>query len=358
MKRVLIAMSGGVDSSVAAYLLLQQGYDCAGATMKLFENADVVPQKKTCCSLDDVHDAKSVAHALGIAHYTFNFAQEFKQQVIEKFVRAYQNGETPNPCIDCNRFLKFEKLLARANQLDMSYIATGHYARVEQNTDGRYLLRKAIDESKDQSYVLCFMTQKQLAATLFPLGGLTKSDSRAIAHAQGFSNAAKADSQDICFVPSGDYGTFLEQFTGQPLCPGDFIDPQGQVLGRHRGTPRYTIGQRKGLGLALPRPGYVCEINPAANTVTVGDQSRLFGTTLIARDINLIMYPQLDRPLRCKAKVRYRQEEQPATVEQLDEHTLRVTFDEPQRAITSGQAVALYDDEYVIGGGVIAQAGV
>lgn len=353
--KALIAMSGGVDSSVAAYLMKEQGYDCMGATMKLFHNEGIgLPRERSCCSLEDVEDARCVARALHIPFHVFNFSGRFEQDVIQRFITAYENGMTPNPCIDCNRYLKFDKLYRRAKELGYDFIVTGHYARIEKDSrSGRYLLKKAVDNSKDQSYVLYSLSQEQLAHTLFPLGGMTKSEVRAIAAAQGFLNAQKHDSQDICFVPNGDYAAFIENHTAKQYPEGDFIDRDGNVLGRHRGIIRYTIGQRKGLGLSFPEPMYVCAINPSDNTVTLGTESELRSQTVTAREINLISVPYLTGPLRVKAKIRYQQTEQWATVTQPDEDTLQVEFDEPQRAVTRGQSVVLYDGDTVVGGGTI-----
>lgn len=354
-KKALIAMSGGVDSSVAAFLMKEQGYECIGATMKLYQNDDIVINKEhTCCSLDDVEDARAVAHSMGMDHYVMNFKEHFKEQVMDKFVHCYECGITPNPCIDCNRYLKFEYLYQRAQELGMDYVVTGHYAQIVQDeTTGRYLLKKAVDASKDQSYVLYSLTQDQLAHTQFPLGGMPKSETRAIAEAHGFVNAKKHDSQDICFVPDGDYVGFMERYTGKYYPDGDFVDLDGRVVGRHRGAVRYTCGQRKGLGLALGAPVYVCGKDMEKNTVTVGPESALFTTTLVAGDFNWISIPALTGPMHIKAKARYRQTEQPATVRPLDNGLVQVVFDEPQRAITRGQAVVLYDGDVVVGGGTI-----
>lgn len=260
--KALIAMSGGVDSSVAALLTKEQGYDCIGCTMKLYQNEDAgISQGHTCCSLDDVADARSVAYSLGMPYYVFNFSRDFRKKIIDSFVCSYAHGRTPNPCIDCNRYMKFDKLFQRAEILDCDKIVTGHYARIEQR-DGQYVLKKALDSSKDQSYVLYTMTQEQLSKTLFPLGHLQKSDVRKAAQTQGFHNAAKPDSQDICFVPNGDYAHVIELHATHPVCPGNFIDKSGNVLGQHRGIIHYTIGQRKGLGLSFREPHYVCNINP------------------------------------------------------------------------------------------------
>ncbi|MBQ7922034.1 MAG: tRNA 2-thiouridine(34) synthase MnmA [Clostridia bacterium] len=353
--KAIIAMSGGVDSSVAACLMKQRGFDCIGVTMKLFANEDIgISREHSCCSLDDVEDARSVARMLGIPYYVFNFSDRFHEDVIARFISAYENGRTPNPCIDCNRYLKFDKLYHRAKELDRDFVVTGHYARIEQDTEtGRYLLKKAVDPAKDQSYVLYSLTQEQLAHTLFPLGSMTKPDVRKIAEEQGFINARKHDSQDICFVQNGSYADFIEEHTGRSYPAGNFVDRDGNILGRHRGIIRYTIGQRKGLGLALPEPMYVCAVNPSDNTVMLGKESELYTRELTAKDINLISLPFIEKPMRIKAKVRYRQPEMWAAVTQTDADTLRVEFDEPQRAVTAGQAVVLYDGDTVVGGGTI-----
>lgn len=348
-------MSGGVDSSVAAYLMKQKGYECIGVTMKLFANDDVgVSREHSCCSLDDVEDARSVAFSLGIPYYVFNFADRFREDVIDGFIDAYENGRTPNPCIDCNRYLKFEKLFHRAKELSYDYVVTGHYARIDYDGHtGRYLLKKAVDETKDQSYVLYAMTQEQLTHVQFPLGGMRKTEAREIAASQGFINAKKHDSQDICFVQNGKYSDFIEQFTGKNYPEGNFVDLDGNILGRHKGIIRYTVGQRKGLGIAFSRPLYVVKVDPVRNEVVLGDNEDLFTTTLTAKDINLISVASITEPMRVKAKVRYRHKEQWATVVQTDEDTIKVVFDEPQRAITAGQAVVLYDGDVVVGGGTI-----
>ena len=355
MKKAMIAMSGGVDSSVAAYMMNLQGYDCMGATMKLFQNDDVgISKEHSCCSLDDIEDARSVAYALGIPYYVFNFSDRFKEDVIRRFVSAYENGMTPNPCIDCNRYLKFDKMYLRAKELGYDYVVTGHYARIEKDSEsGRYLLKKAADLAKDQSYVLYALTQEQLAHTQFPLGDMAKPEVRKTAEEQGFINARKHDSQDICFVQNGSYADFIEKYTGKKYPEGNFIDCSGNCLGRHRGIICYTIGQRKGLELHFSEPMYVCAVGPIRNTVTLGKESELYSQILTAKDINLISVSSVNKPLRLKAKVRYRQPEQWATITQIDEDTLQVEFDEPQRAITKGQAVVLYDGDTVVGGGTI-----
>lgn len=356
-KRALIAMSGGVDSSVAALLTKEAGYDCIGATMKLYSNDDInTKETHTCCSLDDVQDARSVANALGMPFYVLNFSERFKDVVMDKFVRCYECGMTPNPCIDCNRHLKFETLYQRARELSCDFIVTGHYAIIEFNeATGRYNLKKSTNLAKDQSYVLYSLTQEQLAHTMFPLGGMDKQEVRELAEENSFINAAKHDSQDICFVPDGHYAEFIEEYTQKTYSEGDFVDTLGNILGTHKGVIRYTIGQRKGLGLSLKEPMYVKALDIENNRVILGRDEDLYSRELTARDINLISIPKIEGSMRVKAKVRYRHKEEWATVTQPDENTLKVVFDEPQRAITKGQALVMYDGDIVIGGGTITE---
>ena len=351
--KALIAMSGGVDSAVAAWLMQQAGWDCVGCTMKLYQNEDAgISGEHTCCALDDVEDARAVAYRMGIVHHVFNFSDTFREQVIDKFVASYLEGRTPNPCIDCNRYLKFARLYHRAKELGCDVIVTGHYARIEAES-GRWYLKKAMDAEKDQSYVLYHMTQDQLAHTRFPLGGLTKPETRAIAEAQGFVNARKPDSQDICFVPDGDYARVIEQRTALSPAPGDFVDAEGRVLGRHRGIIHYTVGQRRGLGLSFSEPYYVTAIDARANTVTLGPKSALFRRTVLARDFHWIAGEPPTGPIRCAAKIRYRHPEQPCLLTPLTDGSVRLDFDEPQRAVTPGQSAVVYDGDTVLGGGEI-----
>ena len=351
--KALIGMSGGVDSSVAAWLTQQAGFDCIGATMRLYANQAEEPES-SCCSLDDVEDARSVAHRLGMPFYVFNFTQDFRKNVMDTFVDAYEEGLTPNPCIECNRHLKFERFLHRAQELGCQYIVTGHYAQICEE-DNRFLLKKAADTAKDQTYFLYTLTQDQLAHTRFPLGSLTKAEVRAIAEEKGFVNAKKHDSQDICFVPDGDYMAFMERYTGKQYTPGNYLDLSGRVVGQHKGAVGYTLGQRKGLGIALGAPVYVCGKDMHNNTVTVGPNEALFHHSLRANGCNWFPFDTLKEPIQCKAKTRSRMMEQPATVYPEENGTIRVKFDDPQRAITPGQAVVLYDGDTVIGGGTITE---
>ena len=358
MKRVLIAMSGGVDSSVTALLLQRAGCDCAGATMRLYRSTDLGEAcHRTCCSQTDIDDASDVAFRLGIPFEVLDYTPLFRERVIRGFLRAYEQGLTPNPCIDCNRYLKFEAMMDYALGEGFDAIATGHYARVcrEENT-GRWQLRKALDESKDQSYVLYMLTQEQLGHLLLPLGERHKTEIRRIAEEQGFINSRKRDSQDICFIPDGDYAAFLERWSGRTWPEGDILDREGKVLGRHRGALRYTIGQRRGLDLPMGERVYVCAKDMEKNTVTVGPESALYSSALLAGRMNWLSIPEPSGPIRVHARTRYRQTETSATAYPLPEGRMRLVFDEPKRAVTAGQAVVLYDGDLVIGGGTILEA--
>ncbi|MBQ9156861.1 MAG: tRNA 2-thiouridine(34) synthase MnmA [Eubacterium sp.] len=351
--KALIAMSGGVDSSVAAWLMKQAGWDCIGVTMKLYDNEDIgMEREKTCCSLSDIEDARSVAYKIGIPYYVFNFKEDFREKVIDPFIRSYQCGMTPNPCIECNRHLKFEHLYRRAEALGCDVIVTGHYARITKDEEGYHLL-KGLDGKKDQSYVLYSLTQDQLAHTCFPLGDYSKEEIRHIAQEQGFYNAAKRDSQDICFIPDGDYRSFIEETTGHKNVPGDFVDKEGNVIGPHKGYVCYTIGQRRGLGISAPSPYYVIDIIPDQNKVVLGSNEDLFRTDLIADDFNWIEDVEADELI--KARIRYHQAEKEANVKKLEDGRVAVHFLEPQRAITRGQAVVIYRGDHVAGGGTIVE---
>ncbi len=352
-KSVLVAMSGGVDSSVAAYLLKAAGFDCVGVTMRLFDNALAgLAGESTCCAAEDVEDARSVCARLDIPFLTLDLSRRFRERVIDRFAAEYARGRTPNPCIDCNREMKFAALADYARQIGCGYVATGHYVRRAQTPEGPALF-KARDLSKDQSYVLACLTREQLAGALFPLGELTKEEVRAVAAREGFLNARKKESQDICFVPDGDYLAFLERYTGEKSVPGDLVDETGRVLGRHRGAAGYTVGQRRGLGVAAQRPLYVKSKDMAANTVTVSFEEGLYAGACLAEDMNWLVPPAF--PLSCAAKLRYRQKEQPCVAEMTGDGLL-LTFASPQRAVAPGQAAVLYDGDRVLGGGTIAKA--
>jgi tRNA-specific 2-thiouridylase len=360
-KKAIIAMSGGVDSSVAAALMLEKGFQCAGVTLKLKKTENCLCSlSETSAGSDcsDVNDAGKVASNLGIDHYVLDFSDEFEQYVIRRFVDIYEQGATPNPCVECNRHVKFNLPLLKtqlgAQKIDFDILATGHYARISHDSaSGRHLLRKALDDKKDQSYVLYCLTQQQLEKACFPLGELSKQEVRKIAEDKKFVNAEKGESQDICFVPDGNYGDFIEMYTGKNYPPGDIIDLDGKIIGRHKGIVRYTIGQRRGLGVAANMPVYVTSKSVADNTVTLGPDSALFSKTLTAKNINLIACADLKKPVRVMVKTRYLQTEQSATAEQIGDDCLLIEFDKPQRAITPGQAAVMYDGDIVVGGGTI-----
>lgn len=343
-KKALIAMSGGVDSSVAALLTQEQGFDIAGMTLRLCENADD----------SAVRDAADVAERLKIPFSVLDFREAFEAEVIRRFIQSYEQGETPNPCVYCNRHIKFEKILRQALENGYDTVVTGHYAVIERNAEtGRYILKKSRDLKKDQSYMLYALTQEQLAHAYFPLGGLTKDEVRRIAAAHGFVNADRGDSQDICFIPDGDYAGFIRSHSGKEPVSGNFVGTNGEVYGRHKGIIHYTVGQRKGLGLSFPQPMYVGGIDAGRNEVLLCRHEELFSTELTADQINFIAC-EIDGPVRVRAKIRYHHTEQPATVTRTGEDSISVVFDEPQRAVTKGQAVVLYDGDAVVGGGIIS----
>jgi len=355
MKKALIAMSGGVDSSMSALLMQKQGYECFGVTMRLHDARDYVG----CGSSREAMMAAKIAEYLGIPFRILDYTQDFEREVMRHFVAEYARGFTPNPCIYCNRTMKFGNLVREMQALGCEKIVTGHYARVDKDPEtGLYRLKKGADPGKDQSYVLYMLTQDLLAHIEFPLGNYKKEEVRAMAAAAGLENASKKDSQDICFVPDGDYSGFIERYAGFSSPVGNFIAREdGHVIGPHKGISAYTIGQRKGLGISAEHPLYVCAIDPKENTVTLGREEDLYADTLTADQVNLILPDRLKKPEHIAAKVRYRQKEQPATA-YLDENgLLQVRFDMPQRAITCGQAVVLYDGEVVLGGGTILRVG-
>ena len=354
-KRVLLGMSGGVDSSVSALVLRDAGFEVEGVTLKLFDNEDAcIEGESTCCSLKDAEDARQVCLDLGLPHSVYNFTRTFNADVIDRFCDSYLRGETPNPCIDCNRYIKFAALQERRRDLGFDYVATGHYARRAFNEEtGRFELKRGLDDNKDQSYVLFHLTQDTLEHMLFPLGDLTKPQVRELAKKNGFINAAKAESQDICFVPDGDYATFIEKRRNATFEPGDIVDRNGKVLGRHDGLIHYTIGQRKGIGVAAAEPLYVYAKDTARNELVVDTDANTLCTSIEVADVNFIARPRLEKPEHLMVKTHYRQTPRPATVEQTGADAIRVTFDEPQRACAPGQSAVAYAGDTVICGGTI-----
>ncbi|TCL35842.1 tRNA-specific 2-thiouridylase [Anaerospora hongkongensis] len=355
--RVVVAMSGGVDSSLTAALLVHQGYDVIGATMQIWD--DSLPESEAedhqgCCSLSAVSDARRVADKLGIPHYVLNFRQMFQETVVDYFIQEYAGGRTPNPCIVCNRYVKFEGLLKRALALDAQYLATGHYARIgfDENRK-RYTLCKGVDTTKDQSYALYHLTQHTLQHFLMPLGEYTKVQTRQMAREFGLAVADKPDSQEICFIPNDDYKSFLEEKSPASLKPGEIIDTQGNVLGRHRGLPLYTVGQRKGLGVTAGKPLYVVALDTEKNVLIVGSDGDVFASQLIADDLNFINVDRLTEPITLTAKIRYSAKEAAAHIVPQPNGSVHVRFTEPQRAITPGQSIVFYEGNCVFGGGII-----
>jgi len=358
-KKVIVAMSGGVDSSVAAALLLEKGYDVIGVTMQIW--ADMPEERKRteggCCSLSAVDDARRVAEKLGIPYYVMNFKEDFQKYVVDYFKDEYLKGRTPNPCIACNKYLKFGMLLDKASAMGIDYVATGHYARIVYDDKiGRYLLKKSVTELKDQTYALYNLNQNQLSRTLMPVGDYTKDEIRALASKLGLYVANKPDSQEICFIEDNDYGKYISENTDKEIKPGFFVDIKGNILGKHKGIIHYTVGQRKGLGIALGKPMYVVEIKPEENIVVLGDESEVFSSGLIAGDINMIYIEKLENEMKVKAKIRYSAKESSATIYPEGDNKVKVVFDTPQRAVTPGQSVVFYLDDVVVGGGVIEKA--
>lgn len=358
MAKIVVGMSGGVDSAVAASLLKEQGFDVVGVSLKLWDAPETLDKTtKTCCSLDDVEDARAVAFALNIPFYVLNMKQAFMEKVVDYFTDAYLEGTTPNPCIACNRFIKFQAMLDKALSLDADYIATGHYAQVVQDPDtGRFLMKKAADRKKDQTYVLYMLTQEQLRHIRFPLGGMTKDQVRVLAKQASEQVSKKPDSQDICFVPDGDYAAFIQKHTGKASLPGHFITTDGRDLGPHKGIAHYTIGQRKGLGLALDAPHFVLNKDMQTGNVLIGKSEYRYRSSLVAKEMNYISFAIPPATFRATAKVRYSASEHEVTVTPQNDGRARIVFDQPQPDIAPGQAVVLYDGEYVIGGGVIESA--
>lgn len=355
MSKVVVGMSGGVDSSVAAYLLKEQGYDVVGVTMQIWQDEERSIQEENggCCGLSAVDDARRVASDLGIPYYVMNFKQEFKEHVIDYFIGEYLEGRTPNPCIACNRYVKWESLLDRSMAIGADFIATGHYARVVQLENGRYTLKCSATLAKDQTYALYNLTQEQLKRTLMPVGEYSKEEIRQIAEKIHLQVANKPDSQDICFVPDGDYASYIAENAGVQIPTGNFVTVDGKVLGTHRGITHYTVGQRKGLGLALGYPAFVLEIRPETNEVVIGTKEESMTCTLKANRLNFMAVEDLTEPLRVFTKIRYNHRGAWCTIEKTGTDEVLCTFEEPQRAVTPGQAVVFYDGEYVLGGGTI-----
>lgn len=354
-KKVVVGMSGGVDSSVAAYLLKEQGYDVIGVTMQIWQDEERTAEEENggCCGLSAVDDARRVADDLGIPYYVMNFKKEFKENVIDYFIDEYQNGRTPNPCIACNRYVKWESLLKRSMDIGADYIATGHYARIDRLENGRYSLRRSATLAKDQTYALYNLTQEQLGRTLMPVGEYTKDEVREIAGRINLRVANKPDSQDICFVPDGDYAGFIERTLETELPTGNFVTLDGKILGQHKGITHYTVGQRKGLGLALGYPAFVIEIRPETNEVVIGTNEDSMSYHVRANKLNFMSIERLEGEMRVWTKIRYNHKGAWCTIKMTGEDELLCTFEERQRAITPGQAVVFYDGDYVLGGGTI-----
>ena len=355
-RKVVVGMSGGVDSSVAAWLLKEQGYDVIGVTMQIWQDEDTEVQEAEggCCGLSAVDDARRVAMDLGIPYYVMNFKEEFRKNVMDYFVGEYAEGRTPNPCIACNRYVKWESLLRRSMAIGADYIATGHYAQIDRLPGGRYSLKTSVTASKDQTYALYNLTQDQLSHTLMPVGSYHKEEIRDMAERLGLPVAHKPDSQEICFIPDHDYASFIEEYTGRELPPGNFVDLDGNVLGRHRGITHYTVGQRKGLNLSMGRPVFVVEIRPDTNEVVIGDNNDVFTNVLRCDKLNWMAVDGLHgKSMEVTAKIRYSHKGSPCTIREIGEGMVECRFHEPVRAVTPGQAVVFYDGDYVAGGGTI-----
>lgn len=357
--KVVVGMSGGVDSSVAAYLLKEQGYEVIGVTMQIWQDEDIAAQSENggCCGLSAVDDARMVAQTLGIPHYVMNFKKEFKEKVMDYFVEAYLKGETPNPCIACNRYVKWESLLKRSMEIGAEYIATGHYARIERLANGRYAIANSVTAAKDQTYALYNLTQYQLAHTLMPVGEYTKEEIRWIAERENLPVAHKPDSQEICFVPDNDYAAFIDrEAAGRVPGKGNYVTKDGTVLGEHLGITHYTIGQRKGLNLAMGHPVFVTQIRPESGEVVIGEAEDVFGDTLLCSQLNWMSIEDLTNPREVLAKIRYAHKGEKCLIERVGEDCVKCSFHAPVRAITPGQAVVFYEDEHVLGGGVILRS--
>lgn len=364
MEKVVVGMSGGVDSSVAAYLLKEQGYDVIGVTMQIWQDEDVctIEENGGCCGLSAVEDARRVASVLDIPYYVMNFKQEFKENVIDYFVGEYLQARTPNPCIACNRYVKWESLLKRTLDIGASYIATGHYASIEKLPNGRYTIKKSVTQAKDQTYALYNLTQYQLSHTLMPVGVFEKDAIRELAREQRLPIANKPDSQEICFIPDNDYAGFIADylegkgsgantFTG--MLPGNYVNTAGEIIGRHRGLIHYTVGQRKGLGIAVGQPVFVVELRPETNEVVLGNATEVFSDRLRADRLNFMSIEELEGELVVEAKIRYSHKGARCTIRKTGPDEVHCVFEEPQRAITPGQAVVFYQGDYVLGGGTI-----